>query len=389
MKLKTTLQHPDVFFMQETQSNFQVFLKPVGSSCNLNCKYCYYLKNNCPEEKSAMDKEILEQYIIQQIDATQGNTINFSWHGGEPTLAGLNYFKKIVALQKKHKPSGATIINGIQTNGTLLNDDWCDFFSKENFIVGISIDGPEKLNDSYRINRKGSSVFHQIINGYKLLQKYNVPNEILCVVNDKNVKYPLKVYNFFKSLGAQYLTFIPLVIPGSNSTRTAALGTVPSKEFGIFLSRIFDEWVNKDIGKIKIQIFEEAARVAFKQDHTLCIFKKTCGRVPVIEKNGDFYSCDHFVDSNHLIGNITKDSISDLLEKQKQKDFGDAKLKKLPEYCLRCEVLDMCNGGCPKNRIIQSPDGEPGLNYLCDGYKYFFNHCQPFVEAVAMAWNQQ
>ncbi len=378
--------------MQDLITNFQVFVKPLGSLCNLDCHYCYYLKNQISagsSNKFRMDEKILEQYIIRHIEATPEDVINFSWHGGEPTLAGLDYYKKIVSLQKNHQPRGVTIINGLQTNGTLLDDNWCDFFAKENFIVGISIDGPEIINDAYRKTPEGNSAFKKIIKGYKLLQSYKVPNEILCVVNDKNVGYPIETYRFFKNLGAQYLTFIPLVIPDNKSAGKVALGTVPSKEFGIFLSTIFDEWVEQDIGKIKVQIFEEAARVAFNQGHTLCIFKKTCGRVPVVEKNGDFYCCDHFVDADHLVGNICNNSLLDLLNSQKQKEFGEAKLNQLPDYCHQCNVLDMCNGGCPKNRLIPTPDGQPGLNYLCEGYTYFFNHCRPFVDAIAKAWSQE
>ncbi len=212
--------------------------------------------------------------------------------------------------------------------------------------------------------------------------------EILCVVNAENVKYPLVVYKFFKNLGARYITFLPLVEHDPDSSNVVSGKSVRSSDFGYFLSSIFDEWVEKDIGNIKIQIFEEAARTAFNQEHTLCIFKVNCGGVPVVEHTGDFYSCDHYVNSDHLLGNIRDHSLADFLDSDRQQIFGRAKSVSLPEYCISCEVRSMCNGECPKNRFITTPDGESGLNYLCKGYKYFFNHCRPFVEAITTAWNR-
>jgi uncharacterized protein len=218
---------------------------------------------------------------------------------------------------------------------------------------------------------------------------WGVLPEILCVVSAHNVKYPHEVYNLFKQLGAEYITFLPLVEPDNNSPEGVTVRTVPSREFGIFLSRIFDEWVEKDIGNLKVQIFEEAARTAFNQEHTLCIFKENCGGVPVVERTGDFYSCDHYVDNENRLGNIKDHSLSFFLDSNQQRAFGQSKSSTLPLYCVRCEVRSMCNGECPKNRIITTPDGENGLNYLCSGYKYFFNHCRPFVEAISAAWKNQ
>ncbi|HEX7583290.1 MAG TPA: SPASM domain-containing protein, partial [Prolixibacteraceae bacterium] len=294
---------------------------------------------------------------------------------------------RIVELQKKHQPDNCRIVNGLQTNGTLLDEDWCHFLAAENFVVGISLDGPEDLNSIYRHTTDGRSVFREILNGYQLLKLHGIPCEILCVVNAVNVEHPLRVYRFFKDLQAEFITFLPLVEVQISGEKKVSERTVPSKAFGKFLCAIFDEWKANDIGKIKVQIFEEALRTAFDLEHTLCIFKRTCGAVPVIEHNGDFYSCDHFVNPEHLIGNIRETSLVDLLECQEQKAFGQAKLTTLPDYCLNCEVLSMCNGACPKDRFIETPDGEPGLNYLCEGYKLFFNHCKPFVEEVAEAWN--
>lgn len=375
--------------MIKDNREFQIFVKPVGPVCNLNCSYCYYLpvKSLFPEKDNfLMNDEILEKYIIQHIQASTENVITFSWHGGEPLLAGIDFFRRLIGLQHKHQKSGSIIINGIQTNGTLLDEEWCHFLASEKFIVGMSIDGPGEMHNSHRRTRSNGNSLQSVIKGYELLKKHGITPEILCVVNSDNVKYPLIIYNFFKELGAKYMTFLPLVElqPGTSSEVSSL--SVPSGEFGNFLVAVFDEWVENDIGEIKIQIFEEAARTAFNQEHTLCIFKENCGGVPVVEHTGNFYSCDHYVNSEHFLGNITDHSLTYFLDSEKQKAFGRAKSLTLPKYCIGCEVRAMCNGECPKNRFITSPDGEPGLNYLCSGYKYFFNHCRPFVEAIADAW---
>ena len=377
--------------MELRNSDFQIFIKPVGPACNLNCSYCYYLgkkKLFKGSHSGVMQYEILERYIKQHIEASSGKYINFSWHGGEPLLAGIDFFKKAVEIQKSNKPEGKEILNGIQTNGTLLDDDWCRFLSEEQFSVGISLDGPGKLHDSNRHRKDDSGTFDEVIRGFDLLQMYGVTAEILCVVNAVNVGHPLETYNLFRKLGAEYIAFLPLVEPDMESKSGVSRNTVPSLKFGSFLSRIFDEWVEKDIGRIKVQIFEEAARSAFGQEHTLCIFKTECGGVPVVEHNGDFYQCDHYVDEAHMTGNIMKDSLKPLLYGERQKAFGAFKSSTLPKYCISCEVRPMCNGECPKNRITIAPDGESGLNYLCEGYKYFFNHCRPFVEVVAEEWKK-
>lgn len=381
-----------VSFMKKISREFQIFAKPVSSSCNLRCGYCYYLekKNLYPKPSQAlMTDEVLENYIIQHIEASTNEVIMFSWHGGEPTLAGLDFYRKVVRLQKKYKPAGYSIINGIQTNGTLLDDDWCRFFSDENFFVGISLDGPEEFHDRYRKNAAGGSSFHEVLKGYGNLQKYRVMSEILCVLNSHNACYPSMIYDFFRNLGVVYLTFLPLVIRQHGSEKGVSPDSVSPLDFGRFLCNVFDEWVSKDIGKIKIQLFEEASRVAFRKEHTLCIFKVDCGGVPVIEHNGDLYSCDHFVDREHLIGNISTRSLASLLDSREQLSFGKSKSGVLPGYCRNCDVLEMCNGECPRNRFINTPDGEPGLNYLCPGYQMFFRHCLPFVEAIRLAWENQ
>jgi uncharacterized protein len=377
--------------MQTDLPDFQVFAKPVGSACNLSCRYCYYLDKSklyIKKDLKHMSDDLLEEYIRQHIEATQGSVILFSWHGGEPTLAGLDFYKKAVAFQRKYNPSGKRIMNGIQTNGTRIEENWCKFLLEEKFVVGISLDGPPELHNTYRLTKSGLPSFREVMQGYDQLVMSGIDPEILCVVNAENVKYPLEVYRFFRQLGACYVTFIPLVekLPGSLHTVTSR--SVPARDFGNFLCTLFDEWIQHDIGRIKVQIFEEAIRTAFNQEHTLCIFKPECGGVPVVEHNGDFYSCDHFVDQEHLMGNIGKTSISEMLTCERQQSFGLNKAKSLPRYCMNCDVLGMCNGECPKNRFISSPDGEPGLNYLCEGYKMFFNHCRPFVETVAVEFNK-
>jgi uncharacterized protein len=378
--------------MEKAFREFQVFVKPVGAECNLRCRYCYYLdKKELNKQTGAirMSDNILEKYIIEHIGASTETDICFSWHGGEPAMAGLDFFRKVVTLQQKHKPSGRNIRNGIQTNATLLNDEWCRFLANENFFAGVSIDGPEEMHNKFRISMDKTGSFSNAFKGYELLKKHNVKTELLTVVNAENVIYPIEIYDFLRTLESEYITFLPLVQRDTVSDSRASSVSVVPVAFGTFLTTVFDEWVIRDIGRIKIQIFEEAARTSFNQEHTLCIFKKTCGGVPVVERNGDFYSCDHFVDRVHLIGNINERSLAGMLDSSEQKAFGMAKLNTLPRYCLDCEVRDMCNGECPKNRFIRTPAGEPGLNYLCQGYKLFFNHIKPFVDAIGYEWHRQ
>lgn len=376
--------------MSKISREFQIFVKPANARCNLACRYCYYLdKDRLYPNKTSyrMSEELLEKYIIQHINASTEPVITFSWHGGEPTILGLDYFRTLVRLQRRHKPANRKIFNGIQTNGTLLDEAWCRFLKAEGFAVGISIDGPEELHNINRVSKAQNPTFAQTLRGYSLLQKYGISCEILCVVNAQNVDYPLDIYRMFKQLGAKYISFLPLVEPpdGNRSIRQLSM---PAEAFADFLIAVFDEWLSQDIGQVKVQIFEEAARTAFGQEHTLCIFKKTCGGVPVLEHNGDLYSCDFFVDPAHLLGNIAETPLVELLDGSAQQKFGRAKLDSLPSSCKSCEVRTMCNGGCPKDRFIKTAEGEPGLNYLCAGYKRFFTHCKPFVEAIAAQWRQ-
>jgi uncharacterized protein len=371
--------------MPQPFREFQLFVKPVGALCNLGCTYCYYLdkQNLYEQENRPMQDDLLEKYILQLLESTSEEPVLFSWHGGEPTLAGLDFYKKVIKLQQENNVHKKKIINGIQTNGVNLNDEWCRFLADNNFLVGISIDGPEKFHNKHRISRTGSGTFQKVMTGCNLLKKYHVNFEILCVISAFNANHPLEVYRFLKSLGTNYISFLPLVNRDPGSESGVIRDSVSAVAFGDFMIAVFDEWKENDIGNVKIQLLEEAFRTAFKQDHTLCIFKKTCGGVPVLEKNGDFYSCDHFVNQEHLIGNVNQTHLSELLDDPRQIAFGQAKFDTLPNYCLDCEVLALCHGECPKNRFIATPNGEKGLNYLCQGYKKFFIHCTPFVSVIA------
>jgi uncharacterized protein len=335
-----------------------------------------------------MTDDTLEKYISDHIEATTDDHIFFSWHGGEPTLAGQGFYKKAISLQKKYNTLNRTIANGLQTNATLLDEEWCRFLAANNFYVGVSIDGPDQFHNINRLSKNGKDTFNETLKGYLLLKKHNVATEILTVVNSDNVNHPREVYGFLRSLGSPFITFLPLVERDPASVTGASHSSVDAEAFGNFLITVFDEWLSNDIGSIKIQVIEEATRTAFGQDHTLCIFRERCGGVPVVEHNGDFYSCDHYVDGDHLVGNINESSLSALLDSKAQKSFGEAKQESLPRYCRECEVLNMCNGECPKNRFIPTPEGEPGLNYLCTGYRLFFNHIRPFVDAVSDEWEK-
>ena len=368
---------------------FQVFVKPVGAACNLRCSYCYYLEKEHSRRGiggSVMSDKVLEEYIRQHIKATDGSEVFFSWHGGEPAVAGLEFCRRAVAIQKRVAPDGCRVLNGLQTNATLIDQDWGEFLREEGFYVGVSLDGPERFHNINRVRHDGSGTFADVMRGLGVLRAYGVPHEILCVVSNDNAHAPLEVYRFLKSLQVSFITFLPMVERESPATDRVTTRSVRSADFGRFLSEIFDEWIKNDIGKVKVQVFEEALRTAFGQDHTLCIFKPVCGAVPVVEMNGDFYSCDHFVDEEHRIGNIMDSSLVSLIDHPRQRGFGEAKKSTLPRYCIDCEVLVICNGECPKNRFLISPDGEPGLNYLCEGYRQFFNHCRPFIDEVARVW---
>ncbi|MFC1765833.1 anaerobic sulfatase maturase [Planctomycetota bacterium] len=378
--------------MSVRSRGFQIFAKPVGSQCNLACGYCYYLPKESlhPQGTSfRMSEDLLETYIVQHIEACTDSVIHFSWHGGEPMLLGMDCFRTIVALQYKHRPADKVITNGIQTNGTLVNDEWCCFFAQEAFTVGLSMDGPEAMHDRFRVGREGEPTHARVREAYHRLKKYGITTESLCVVHAYNARYAKEVYDFFRQLEIRYLTFLPLVEAQVNSETGVSERSVPAEAWGEFLCTVFDAWQARDIGRMKIQIFEEAARTAFDQEHILCIFRKTCGAVPVLERNGDMYSCDHFVMPENRLGNILDTTVKAMLDSPAQQAFGQAKWDTLPRPCRDCDVLTMCHGGCPKNRFVRTAEGEPGLNYLCPGYYRFFSHCRPFINTLAKVYRDR
>jgi len=369
--------------VRQASREFQVFVKPAGAVCNLACRYCYYLEKESLYPGPAaprMSPALLEQYIVQHLDACPGRTVTFSWHGGEPTVLGLDYYRTIVAIQHKHQRPGLRIANGIQTNGVLLDEDWCRFFSDAGFSVGLSLDGPRDLHDCYRITKGQKPSHTAAVHAFRLLRRFNVHCDVLCVVHASNVRDPLRTYRFFRELGARFLGFLPLVAPGPTGVSPES---VPAEAYGEFLCAIFDEWIRHDIGRVEVQNFEEACRPARGVEHALCTVRPTCGDIPVVEHNGDVYSCDHFVDQRHRLGNIVDTPLVEMLESAEQRAFGDAKLKTLPRVCQVCDVRALCHGGCPKDRFIQAADGEAGLNYLCAGFLKFYRHVVPYSLKLA------
>lgn len=368
---------------------FNVMTFPNGPICNLDCEYCYYLDKTkyYPGNNSfRMSEDLLEEFTKQYINAQPGPYVNFGWQGGEPTLRGLDFFKKAVELQQKYLPEDWQCENSFQTNATILDDEWCKFLSENNFLVGVSIDGPAWIHDHYRKDNKGNPTHAEVVRGIKLMQKHGVEYNILCVINDLNSQHSVEVYDFFKEIGAEHIQFIPIVEPvckDSDEYKIAGKRSVRSEEYGRFLIGVFDEWVKKDLGKIFIQIFEQAVTAWAGYPPSLCVFSETCGNAPVMEHNGDFYSCDHFVFPENKLGNIEETQLVDMVLSKKQQEFGNNKRDGLPQSCLDCEVYFICHGGCPKNRIIKDSNGEEGRNYLCAGYKQFFRYIEPYMEEIA------
>jgi uncharacterized protein len=372
--------------MARISRGFQIFVKPAGAVCNLECRYCYYRDKSSlyPDAGTLhMTESLLEKYIQQHFEAALGPDVDFSWHGGEPTTLGLTFFQKVVSIQRKHKPAGWRVRNGLQTNGLLLDEDWCRFLASEGFRVGLSLDGPAEIHDLYRVTRRGNPTHARTMRAYELLRKMGIHTDILCVVHNRNVDAPLTVYRFFREIGCTYLGFLPAVEQSLEKAQGINPYTPSAEAYGTFLCRIFDEWMQRDVGRITIQTFEEAARPALGLEHSLCVFRETCGQIPVLEHNGDFFPCDHFVDGDHRLGSIHETPLDQLLDGEAQRSFGEAKRSTLPRYCRECEVLPMCNGGCPKYRFIETPDGEPGLNYLCAGLKRFFLHAREPLATLA------
>ena len=368
--------------------------KPNGALCNLNCKYCFYTpkKELYPDIKMGMSDEVLEEYTRQYINATYIPEVTFSWQGGEPTLMGIEFFKKAVKYQEKYKKPGMQINNNIQTNGILLDDEWCQFLRENNFLVGISIDGPKELHNAYRKDKKGNSTFDNVIQAIRLMQKYGVEFNILATVNRLNGDHPLEVYKFFKEeIGAQFIQFIPIVelkIEDSTGNNNVSSESVLPEQYGDFLIAIFDEWIKKDVGKVYIQIFDAALASWVNYPPSVCLFAPTCGTAMIIEHNGDLYSCDHFVDSEHLLGNIMETPLEELVSSSQQLHFGLDKKDKLPSKCTQCNFKFACYGACPKHRFLKDETGEEGLNYLCPGYKKFFSHINWLMQIMASLFSQ-
>ena len=379
---------------------FHILVKPIGPICNLDCQYCFYLRKEAlfPDHQAAaefrMSESMLETFVRQQIQSNPASRVEFAWQGGEPTLMGLDFFRRAVELQKQYCPPGKTITNALQTNGTLLNDEWGKFLAEHQFLVGLSIDGPRELHDRYRVDRGGRPTFDRVMKGLNLLREHGVEFNTLTVIHRELAYHPLEVYEFLVEHGSGYMQFIPLVeriMGGNHGSGLPILGqssgvapwSVEPLQFGIFLSEIFDKWVSRDVGRIFVHTFDVQAGIWAGYPSMVCIFGETCGRALAIEHTGDLYSCDHFVDPHYRLGNILDEPLGKLIDSPEQRKFGTDKRDTLPEYCRQCEVRFACNGECPKNRFITTPDGEPGLNYLCAGYRHFLNHIRPDMEIIA------
>jgi len=375
-----------------------VMLKPVSSICNLSCEYCYYLeKNNLyktdrPTDKFIMSDELLERFIEQYIHSQTQPQILFTWHGGETLMRPLSFYKRALELQKQYG-GGRQIDNCIQTNGTLLTDEWCKFFKENNWLVGVSIDGPQEFHDEYRRNKQGLPSFNKVMQGIKLLNKHGVEWNAMAVVNDFNADYPLDFYHFFKEIGCHYIQFSPIVervlpykdgrylaSPIEGEEAKLADFSITPERWGNFLCAIFDEWVKEDVGNYYIQLFDSTLANWMGEQPGICTMAKTCGHAGVMEYNGDVYACDHFVFPEYKLGNIYSKTLVEMMYSQEQQTFGANKANTLPTQCTACEFLFACNGECPKNRFAQTDTGEKGLNYLCKGYYQFFKHVSPYMD---------
>jgi uncharacterized protein len=391
--------------MEQTRDAFHVMTKPIGAICNIDCKYCYYLEKESlypaqDKRNFRMTDEVLESYVRQYIEAQKAPEITFAWQGGEPTLLGVDFFRRAVEFQKKYCPPGKKTTNALQTNGTLLNAEWCEFFRENGFLIGLSIDGPRDLHDYYRVDKGGGPTFDKVMHGLELLKQHRVEFNTLTVVNRQNSRRPLDVYRFLKQHGSGFMQFIPLVervgdgssfaeppdpaeVGNAEERLPVTPWSVESSQYGEFLCQIFDEWVRSDISAVYIQLFEVQLAVWMGLPAALCVFAETCGAAMAMEHNGDLYSCDHYVYPKFKLGNIVETPIAELVNSSVQKKFGTDKRDTLPKYCRECEVKFACNGECPKHRFIKTPDGEDGLNYLCAGYKRFFKHVDPYMKQMA------
>ncbi len=374
---------------------FHVMAKPIGPRCNLNCEYCYYLEKDrlYPDERDwRMSGETLALFIEQFIAAQPDEIpeIQFAWQGGEPTLLGVDFFRHAVELQAQFAPPGKRCRNSIQTNGVLLDDVWCAFLREHDFLVGLSIDGPADLHDRWRRDRQGRPTFDRVMRGLRSLQKHEVAYNALTVVNRHNGDHARRVYGFLKDGGFEFIQFIPIVESASarddrvpDTDGIVSERSVRPEQFGRFLCGVFEEWVRNDVGRVFVQTFDQALAGWLGLEPTLCIFSRQCGRAMVLEHNGDLYCCDHFVTPEHRLGNIHGTPLSELAVSQRQRQFGRDKEEKLPAVCRACDVRFVCNGECPKNRLLATADAEPGLNYLCEGFKLFFRHIDPIMRVMA------
>lgn len=372
-----------------------VMLKPAGAHCNLACKYCYYLEKNNLYQNShrhLMTDEMLEQFTREYIEAQTMPQVLFTWHGGEPLMRSIDFYKKALALQKKYA-NGKQIDNVIQTNGTLLTDEWCEFFAKNHWLVGISIDGPQEYHDHYRVTPAGKPSWEKVMQGIQLLKKHRVEWNAMAVVNAYNAEHPLEFYHFFRDNGCQYLQFTPIVerLTEHEDGRTLASladnreiplaeASVTPEQWGNFLCTIFDDWVRHDVGKTFVEIFDCTLANWMGVLPGICAYSKECGHAGVMEHNGDVYSCDHFVFPEYKLGNIREQSLIDMLYGEKQQAFSRLKHTSLPRQCKECDMEFACHGECPKNRFEKDKYGEPGLNYLCQGYYQYYTHVAPYMD---------
>ena len=372
-----------------------VMLKPAGAHCNLACKYCYYLEKNKlypTAQRHLMSDEMLEQFTREYIEAQTMNQVLFTWHGGEPLLRSIDFYRKALSLQQKYA-GGRRIDNVIQTNGTLLTDEWCEFFAQNHWLVGISIDGPQPDHDHYRLTAAGKPSWKKVMQGIKLLKKHGVEWNAMAVVNAYNANHPLEFYRFFKENGCQFLQFTPIVerLTRHEDGRTLASladkdeislseASVAPEQWGYFLCAIFDEWVRKDVGKIFVEIFDCTLANWMGISPGICAYSKECGHAGVMEHNGDVYSCDHFVFPEYKLGNIRDHSLIDMLYGEQQQEFSRLKHSSLPHQCKECDMEFACHGECPKNRFMKDKYGDSGLNYLCPGYYHYYQHVAPYMD---------
>jgi uncharacterized protein len=376
-----------------TPPRIHVLAKPSGAICNLACSYCFFLDKELlyPGSKFRMSDEVLENYIRQLIKAHRSPQVTVAWQGGEPTLMGIDFYRHAIELQERYRKPGMTFENTMQTNGTLLDDEWCQFFKENDFLIGISIDGPQEIHDSYRVDKKGQGTFDKVMRGLRLLQKHDVEYNVLTTINRINADHPLEVYCFLRDEArTDWIQFIPVVdrvdeeghTISQKGSRVSSQSVLP-EQFGSFLSRIFDEWVRNDVGRVFVQTFEASARRWLSLPSGMCVFEETCGIGLALEHNGDLYSCDHFVEPDYLLGNILEKEILELAASERQYRFGQNKRDKLPQICRECDVLFACQGECPKNRLLTTLASEPGLNYLCEGWKAFFHHIDFPMQIIA------